>query len=268
VLVQFSDEQLSKRLISDQACVGKQLLSTRKTTLFMDPAATLIPLDGGNDSNDATKELYRPGCVVLATPFFQYHSTGSIGFTHDAAKIVGYLEVVIQPENHPTITAPQTTENDVCILELTTQVLGRYLNFHYDEFFVVQSSFQAEPIQASSSETGAAEGIDLTQVFPSPDLTPANDQRHLVVSINALQVLVTEPLVSLEVQIQLGGTSLCRQSIPFGDRPASPTSREKSDPEAQQRWLALADARAQQVRRRGCLDWFTSVRFRPHAAHG
>jgi len=205
----------------------------------MDPAATLIPLDGGNDSNDATKELYRPGCVVLATPFFQYHSTGSIGFTHDAAKIVGYLEVVIQPENHPTITAPQTTENDVCILELTTQVLGRYLNFHYDEFFVVQSSFQAEPIQASSSETGAAEGIDLTQVFPSPDLTPANDQRHLVVSINALQVLVTEPLVSLEVQIQLGGTSLCRQSIPFGDRPASPTSREKSDPEAQQRPQSL-----------------------------
>lgn len=229
---------MSKWLVNEQACVGKQLLTTRKTALFVDPAANLVADDGVSDMNDVAKELYRPGCVVLATPFFQYHSTGSIGFTHDAAKVVGYLEVVIQPESHPQITAPQSTDNDICILELTSQVLGRYLHFHYDEFFVVQSSLQAGPARAipgEPNEDAAAEDIDLTQVFPSPGMTPANDQRHLVVSVNALQALVTEPLSCLEIRIQLGNRCLCRQTIPFGERPASPNSREKGDAEAQQR---------------------------------
>lgn len=217
--------------MSDQTCVGKQILETKKSILVIDPASQ--PTDSNAKTSSIDQELYAPGSIVLATPFFQFNSERSAGAELETAEIVGFIEIVIESAKFPGDMPTQISLNDASILELTSQELGRYLYFHYDEFFVVQSCLQtvepqttatttdSEPHTVHAGDVSEAESIDLTQLFPSPDVTPENDKRHLVVSVNVLQARIADPIAHLDIQILLGNTCLSNHVVEIALRRSS-----------------------------------------------
>lgn len=193
------------------------------------------------DATDVLESmLYHPDDMVLAAPFFEYFPLGVHKASLEPAKIVGILEVVIpsrksESDDHkypspPDSAAVVATENDTCILDLTAEELGRYLYFHYNEFFHVPPTAEKKSIQDgeqsehSCDESEAEEPI--TEVFPAPDVNASDDARKLVVSFSKLEFEGMSGDVShANLHIQLGRMPLVTRTISFSC-PKSPTKEK------------------------------------------
>jgi hypothetical protein len=156
------------------------------------------------------RELYRPGTVVLAAPFFEFNSLQANGGVVEKAKIVGVLELVIDSSDDESAPG-SATSNDFCILEFVTEEIGRYLFFHYERFFQVSSQPNV-PTLPFSAATGASE-VGTTELFPSPPEGPVSqDHRQLVLNIGKLHLNAPEVASLVKISIQHGSTTLYETS--------------------------------------------------------
>lgn len=191
----------------------------------------------GDQSDALASMLYHEGDMVLAAPFFEYHPLGVHRASSEPAKIVGILEVVIARNSEDVqgaksfdLAAPVATENDTCILDLTAQELGRYLYFHYNEFFQIPStpetSSRSEDAEHEARSGGEEAEEPVTEVFPAPDVHAAEDARKLVVNFSSLEMDSPDTVSHADVCIQLGKMPLITRKIQVSC-PKSP-SKDKS----------------------------------------
>ncbi|KAG1710783.1 hypothetical protein DVH05_013508 [Phytophthora capsici] len=203
LVIKFSDEKLSTRNVEVASSSGKRVLE-KGGPIYIHDAAELLTDE--MDENNVARELYRPDTVILAAPFFEFDALQSNGGSTGITKIVGMLEIVIDPIDHE-VPVDSATSNDFCILELVTEEIGRYLFFHYERFFSV-------PVQppANSTVTGTTE-LGSTEMFPSPPEGPVSqDHRHLVLNIGKVQLNVLETASLGKISIQHGSTILYETS--------------------------------------------------------
>uniref|UniRef100_K3WGK4 phosphatidylinositol 3-kinase n=1 Tax=Globisporangium ultimum (strain ATCC 200006 / CBS 805.95 / DAOM BR144) TaxID=431595 RepID=K3WGK4_GLOUD len=234
LVIKFSDERLPKSYVGMKNTIAKRILHQRRP-IFVASGAEIC-----NDESDVlASTLYHEDDMVLAAPFFEYHPLGVHRATSEPAKIVGILEVVItrhceevQDGKVTKLADPVVTENDMCILELTAQELGRYLYFHYNEFFQVPHAAAETNIRSEGIERPEArsEGEDsdepVTEVFPTPDVHAGEDARKLVVNISNLEISYPGAISHADVCIQLGKMPLITRKIQISC-PKSP-SKDKS----------------------------------------
>ncbi|KAG7376069.1 Phosphatidylinositol 4,5-bisphosphate 3-kinase catalytic subunit gamma isoform [Phytophthora pseudosyringae] len=207
LVLKFSDEKLSKRSVDVTSSTGQQVYE-RGGPICIEDAAEL--LSDEIDGNDVARELYRPGTILLAAPFFEFDALQANGGPIGAANVVGVLEVVIEPSDHEVAPA-SATSNDFCILDFVTEEIGRYLFFHYESFFRVSPQANVLPLPFSAA-TGSSE-LANTELFPSPPEGPVSqDHRLLVLNIGKVHLNVSETASLAKISIQHGSTVLYETS--------------------------------------------------------
>ncbi|TMW56471.1 hypothetical protein Poli38472_006481 [Pythium oligandrum] len=217
LLVKFADEHPSSGFIDLKTSIAQQVLE-KNGSVYSPSMASFLDESGGTPASSIMKELYSRTDRVLSAPFFQFDPTGATSAAFDSTEIVGILEVVM-PATGDSATIDRSSDNDMLILEVTTQELGRYLYFHYEDFFTIPS-----PITTS-------EGIISTpaiEVFPAPDMSADETPQDLSVRISSLTLDAMEsPLTEVGVSVYMGKTALCSKNLT--PRSTSP-SRDKSAP--------------------------------------
>ncbi|KAF1777511.1 GAF domain-like [Phytophthora cactorum] len=154
LVIKFSDERLSKRSVDVTSSTGQQVLEKGEPICIGDAAELL---SDEIDEDDVARELYRPDTIVLAAPFFEFDAMQTNGGLMETAKIVGVLELVIEPSDHEGDVG-SATSNDFCILEFVTEEIGRYLFFHYERFFYVSSQAHAPHLRSQQQLTQPPKG--------------------------------------------------------------------------------------------------------------
>ncbi|ETP50587.1 hypothetical protein F442_04139 [Phytophthora nicotianae P10297] len=203
LVIKFSDEKLSKRSVDLLSSTGQQVLD-KGGPICVENAAAL--LSDEIDENDVARELYHPDTIILAAPFLEFDAMQTNGRSIGTAKVVGVLEIVIEPSDLEGDVS-SATSNDFCILEFVTEEIGRYLFFHYERFFDVSSLAPTQPLPTGSSELGN------TELFPSPPEGPVlQDHRHLVLNIGKVKLSVPETVTLAKISIQHGSTVLYETS--------------------------------------------------------
>ncbi|GMF48620.1 unnamed protein product [Phytophthora fragariaefolia] len=205
LVIKFSDEKVSRRSVDIASSTGKRVLDSAGPIFVMD-AVKLIPKEAGE--NDVARELYRPGTIILAAPFHKFDSMNANGGSVETTKIVGILEVVIDSSDHESTVS---TSNDFCILKFVTEEIGRYLFFHYEQFFhVLPHSHPSTPFFSADTEAGDLEN---TEMFPSPPEGPVSqDHRLLVLNIGKVNLHALETVTLAKIQIEHGSTTLYETS--------------------------------------------------------
>ncbi|TYZ66662.1 hypothetical protein PybrP1_007480 [[Pythium] brassicae (nom. inval.)] len=234
VLVKFSDERLPKASVSIDNTVAGRVLEARA------PVFVARGADVCRDASDALAAmLYQLDDMVLAAPFFEYVPLSVHRPSQEPARVVGVLEVVIgasgDDDDRESVAA---TENDRSILEITAQELGRYLYFHYSEFFDAPPPSPAADAPASvgsEDDAHAVESLDerdlVSAVLPVPDVGgAADDARTLVVSVHSLELVGADAVASAEVHLELGRVSLASRALPLSPAAASPTKERRTPP--------------------------------------
>ncbi|KAF1334642.1 Phosphatidyl inositol kinase, partial [Globisporangium splendens] len=204
LVIKFSDERLPKSYVGMKNTIAKRILHQRRS-VFVASGAEIC-----SDESD----------VLSISPLGVHRAT------LEPAKIVGILEVVtarhceeVQDGKVTKLVGPVVTENDTCILELTAQELGRYLYFHYNEFFHIshasaETNTRSEGIEHPETHSEREDSDEpVTEVFPTPDVHAAEDARKLV--------LGNMPLISRKIQIS------CPKS-PSKDRSSGQSPRKCS----------------------------------------
>ncbi|KAF4131656.1 Phosphatidylinositol 3- and 4-kinase [Phytophthora infestans] len=201
LVIKFSDERLSKRSVDITSSTGQRVLETGGPICVKDAVELLRD---ELDEDDVARELYQPDTIVLAAPFFEFDAMQTNGGSTGTAKIVGVLEVIIEPSDHEGDVG-SATSNDFCILEFVTEEIGRYLFFHYERFFYVSSHTDTAPPGA----TGTCE----LELFPSPPEGPVQqDHRQLVLNIGKTHLNISETISVAKISIQHGSTVLYETS--------------------------------------------------------
>ncbi|KAL4165143.1 hypothetical protein KRP22_003874 [Phytophthora ramorum] len=223
LVIKFSDEKLLKRSVDVASSTGQRVLDTNGPICIAD-ASELLRDD--IDENDVVRELYRPGTILLAAPFYEFNSLQANGGSVETAKIVGVLEVVIDSNDHESALGTATS-NDFCILEFVTEEIGRYLFFHYERFFHVSAHTHALPLPFSAA-TGASE-LGNTELFPSPPEGPVSqDHRQLVLNIEKVHLTIAETASLAKISIQHGSTTLYETSTLLRYESKSDSNGDKS----------------------------------------
>ncbi|KAL4144704.1 hypothetical protein PRNP1_013830 [Phytophthora ramorum] len=223
LVIKFSDEKLLKRSVHVASSTGQRVLDTNGPICIAD-ASELLRDD--IDENDVVRELYRPGTILLAAPFYEFNSLQANGGSVETAKIVGVLEVVIDSNDHESALGTATS-NDFCILEFVTEEIGRYLFFHYERFFHVSAHTHALPLPFSAA-TGASE-LGNTELFPSPPEGPVSqDHRQLVLNIEKVHLTIAETASLAKISIQHGSTTLYETSTLLRYESKSDSNGDKS----------------------------------------
>ncbi|RLN97487.1 hypothetical protein BBJ28_00003741 [Nothophytophthora sp. Chile5] len=183
---------------------GQRILEKRGPICVTD-ASDLLPEDTAE--NDVAHELYRPGTVILAAPFFEFDPMQANGDFAETSKVVGVLELVLDPIGDDDAASTSCTSNDFCILELATEEIGRYLFFHYERFFQVSSpSPNAAMLPFSAVNDGESTDPEL---LPAPPEGPvSHDHRHLVLNIGEMNLNTSESVSYAKISLQHGSTTL------------------------------------------------------------
>jgi hypothetical protein len=177
-------------------------------------------LEGETADVTILKELYKPTDRVIATPMFEFDPMQSPN-DGEAPPIVAVLEVVIDNSTpmtgaaSPSKLSATASENDMQILEVATQELGRYLYFHYQDFFTI----------ALKKGTGVNQPAQVTEVFPAPDISDGDQKFSLTLNqltLNREEASTTHAVVSI-----------CHGKVPLISnkvrvRPQSPTRVKSS----------------------------------------
>ncbi|GMF29437.1 unnamed protein product [Phytophthora lilii] len=212
-----------KRAVGITSSTGQRVIREKKPICIADSSELLSEVI---DDNDVARELYQPGTIVLAAPFFEFDSMQANGGALETTKIVGVLEVIIDSSDHE-LSGRSATNNDFCILEFVTEEIGRYLFFHYERFFNVSSQLHAPPLPFSAA-TGSSE-FGNTELFPSPPEGPVSqDHRHLVLNIGKITLNTSEPASLAKITIQHGSTTLYETSTLIRDEPHRESSGGKA----------------------------------------
>ncbi|RLN71370.1 hypothetical protein BBJ28_00019094 [Nothophytophthora sp. Chile5] len=204
LIIKFSDEKLSKRHVDIAKSSGQRILE-KKGPICVTDASDLLPEDTAE--NDVAHELYRPGTIILAAPFFEFDPMQANGGLAETSKVVGVLELVLDPIGDDDAASTSCTSNDFCILGLATEEIGRYLFFHYERFFQVSSPSPNAAMLPFSAANGS-EASD-SELLPAPPEGPvSHDHRHLVLNVGEMNLNTSESVSYAKISLQHGSTTL------------------------------------------------------------